>query len=181
MAGFAILAHDMPVGRDLEDAAIPDVGNDDVAIGQDIGIVGAIEQACRASGLPHLAILPDEFLAGVADDLDDMLVFEIDDDLRLVRREEGVVRPRSRRDSLEFIFPDDLPVGRDHDDAIVAPVGNHHVVTAKRTGIVRNLCHLLRGSGGGLRRQHQNGCETCRQRSRKPCIEQNRSSPRRSP
>ena len=137
-AGDAGLADDLLVRRNFQNAAVADVGDDHVAIGQLVGIVGKVEQPVLRTALTELAVFPGDLLAGEIDDLDDLRVLEIDDDALAVIGEEGIVGAGAARQSDEIVFPQDLLVGADEQDAIVAAIGDQHVVAAKRTGVVRH-------------------------------------------
>ena len=91
MAGPAPLAGDGLLRRQLQDPAIPDVGDDDVPIGQRIGVVGRMEAIeGRATGVVA-AVLPDHLPGRDIDPVDHLVRLVVRDDRLAVRRQEGVV------------------------------------------------------------------------------------------
>ena len=93
----ARLSYNLFGGRDLKDSAVADVGDDDVAVGELVGVVGEVEmsrsptRAGRGRRTSQVTVL-----VGAVDDPDHLLVLQIGDDALAVRRRK-TRRPRRNR------------------------------------------------------------------------------------
>ena len=91
-AGAAPMAHD-PLGRvDLEDPAVADVGDDDVAVGERIGVVGRVQVAgARSRSGRSGRIARSTRRRRDVDAVDHLVALVVGDDRPAVGREERVV------------------------------------------------------------------------------------------
>ena len=62
-SGAAPLADDALPRRDLQDPAVPDIGDRDVAVGERVGVVGRVQVAVGGAGASVMAVLPDDLAA----------------------------------------------------------------------------------------------------------------------
>ncbi len=134
-AGAAPLADDLLRGVDLEDTAVPDVGGDDVPVGQWICVVGRVQLAAAGPGRAVSAVLPDHASRRDIDAIDDLMRFVVRDDRLPVGRHECIVRGEqlTRREAARHREPpDDLASVRDDQEPPVAAVGDQQ--TARETG-----------------------------------------------
>src|SRR5580765_6657647 len=84
------MANDLLAAVDLEDPAVPDVGNDDVAVGARVGIVRCVkEPGGRPEGVV-VAVLPDHPAARDVDAIDDLVSLVVRHNRPPVTREERI-------------------------------------------------------------------------------------------
>ena len=84
---------------------------------------------------------------------DHLLVLEADDNALAAIGEEGVVGAGAARETGEVVLPQDLLVGADQQHAVVAAIGDEHVVAAEGRGSPGISAGGSRDVSGGFRRR----------------------------
>ncbi len=131
-SGSAPMANDLLREVDLEDPAVADVGNDDVAVGERVGIVRRVKEPGGRPERVVVAILPDHLAARDIDAVDDLVRLVVGHDRPPVTREEGIVgrEPLTLR---QAAGPRELPQDPfcvvDHEESAVAAICDQQAET----------------------------------------------------
>ena len=112
-------------------AAVDDVGDLDLTVGEQVRVVGVGEVTGRAALAVVVPVLPDDPRpAGERDNRDRFREFLIGADVAPIRRDERIIRLGEVGGGgipSGWELPDD-PSGRvEHDHSVVIPVGDHQV------------------------------------------------------
>ncbi len=121
----APLAHDALARIDLEDPAVSDVGDHDVAVRERIGVIGRMQVTARSTRSVVDPVLPDDSSGPDVDPIDHLVRLVVRDDRSTVGRDEGVVgreRLAARQASVDRERPDRPPAIVDDEQPAVAPV-----------------------------------------------------------
>ncbi len=111
--------------------AVLRIGDGDRAVAEQVGVVGLVQVARFRAGHAGVAVGPEQLAAGIGE-LDDALVLLlVGDDPGAAVDEEGVVGEvepaRRRRVRARGEAPEDVLLGVDDEQPVVAAVGDHHL------------------------------------------------------
>ena len=129
-ARAAPLPDDLLRRGDLDDPAVPDVGDDDVTVRQRVSVIGRVQPAGTRSRMVVPAVLPDDPPCRDVDADDHLMALFVCRDRLAVRRQECVIGREAlagRQAMRSGEPPVDGPSCIDHQDPAVPTVGDHQV------------------------------------------------------